>query len=145
MARAFATLIELSQHRSDAAAVQMAQLMRRHEESCKKRDVLSSYRNEYQARMDEAARRGAGGAVLENFRAFVERLDEAVAQQQVDADFWNQRLAEARARWQGECRSLSAYSALADRRTAQQTLHELRRERRAEDEFAARCRPSFNH
>ncbi|MBL8376898.1 MAG: flagellar export protein FliJ [Burkholderiales bacterium] len=145
MAHAYATLIDLSQQRSDAAAAQMAQLMRRHEESSKKRAVLSSYRDEYRARMDEAKRRGAGGATIENFRAFVERLDEAVAQQQADADFWHQRLADARARWQGERRSLSAYSTLAERRAAAQALRDRRRERRAEDEFAARCRPAFSH
>jgi flagellar FliJ protein len=143
MTRAYATLIDLSRHRADAAAAQMGQLARRLDESQGKRDMLASYRDEYRARLDAAARHGAALATLANFRAFVARLDDAVAQQEGEAAFWRERVAEARARWRGERRSLDAYAALSDRRAERAARAEARRDQRRQDEFAARIRPAF--
>jgi len=139
MLKSFATLIQVSQNKTDAAAVKVGQLNARLAESSQKRDVLINYRDEYRARLEAAIVRGAPAADVRNFRAFLDKLDDAVRQQEGEVAFWNVQIANARSAWQAEQRSLNSFNTIANRRDAIAQRNAERREQKQQDEFAARA------
>lgn len=138
MRNTFDTLIDLSQTKSDSAAVRLAKATTQLGESEQKSKVLRGYRDDYRARLDAAARRGATAADLANFRAFIAKLDEAVAQQDNDENFWREQTARARTEWQTEQQQLQSFTTIASRRRSEHERAQSRREQKAQDEFASR-------
>ncbi|MBL8384867.1 MAG: flagellar export protein FliJ [Burkholderiales bacterium] len=139
MLKSFATLIQVAQNKTDSAAIKVGQLNARLAESKNKRDVLVNYRDEYRARLDAAIMRGAPAAETRNFRAFLDKLDEAVRQQEGEIEFWHAQIVNARAQWQSEQHSLNTYNVLGARRDAAAAQAAARREQKQQDEFAARA------
>jgi len=139
MLNTFDTLIELSQTKSDNAAVRLAKVMAQLGESEQKSKMLQGYRNDYRTRLDEAARRGASAADLANFRAFIAKLDEAVNQQANEEAFWREQSERARKEWQLEQKQLQSFTTIATRRRTQMERAENRRDQKNMDEFAARA------
>lgn len=139
MLKSFATLIQVAQNKSDSAAIKVGQLNARLAESGHKRDVLINYRDEYRARLDAAVMHGASASDIRNFRAFLEKLDEAVHQQEGEVAFWNTQIKNARATWQSEQRSLNSFNTIASRRDSVQQLAAQRSEQKQQDEFASRA------
>jgi flagellar FliJ protein len=138
MLNTFDTLIELSQNKSDDAAVRLAKVMAQLSESEKKCQVLRGYRDDYRARLDEAAMRGTTAADMANFRAFIAKLDDAVTQQTNDENFWREQCQRARAEWQAEQKQLQSFNTIATRRRTEHERVVNRREQKSTDEFAAR-------
>jgi len=136
MQKAFDTLIDLSQTKSDNAAVRLAKVTTRLTESEQKSRMLRGYRDDYRARLEAAARRGATAADLANFRAFIAKLDEAVTQQANDETFWREQVGRAKTEWQAEQKQLQSYTTIATRRQGEFERAQARREQKAMDEFA---------
>lgn len=139
MQNAFDTLIDLSQTKSDNAAVRLAKVTTQLNESEQKSRMLRGYRDDYRARLEAAARRGAAAADLANFRAFIAKLDEAVAQQANDEAFWREQATRAKTEWQAEQKQLQSYTTIAARRRSEVELAQARREQKMMDEFASRA------
>lgn len=138
MLKSFATLIQVAQNKTDSAAIKVGQLNARLSESGHKRDVLVNYRDEYRARLDAAVMRGAPAAEVRNFRAFLDKLDEAVRQQDGEVAFWHAQIVNARTQWQTEQRSLNSFTAISARRDGAAAQAASRRDQKQQDEFAAR-------
>jgi flagellar FliJ protein len=138
MLESFDTLIQLSQNKSDGAAVRLAKLSSHLADAERKGKVLARYRDEYRAGLDAAGLRGAPAAELANFRAFLAKLDEAVGQQANETVFWGEQIARARAEWQEEQRKLQSFTTIAGRRRSEHVRTLARREQKSQDEFAAR-------
>ncbi|HEY4372983.1 MAG TPA: flagellar export protein FliJ [Burkholderiales bacterium] len=139
MQKAFDTLIELSQTKSDNAAVRLAKVTTQFTESEQKSRMLRGYRDDYRTRLEAAAKHGATAADLANFRAFIAKLDEAVTQQNNDEAFWREQVARAKTEWQAEQKQLQSYTTIATRRRSEHDRAQARREQKAQDEFAARA------
>lgn len=139
MLKSFATLIQVAQNKTDSAAMKVGQLRARLSEAGQKRDVLVNYRDEYRARLDAAIVRGAPAADIRNFRAFLDKLDEAVRQQEGLVTFWNVQIDNAQSAWQSEQRSLKSFNTIADRRDSVLQMAAQRREQKQQDEFASRA------
>jgi len=139
MLKSFATLIDVAQRKTDSAAIKVGQLHARFRESGQKHEVLINYRNEYRARLETAVVRGAPVAEVRNFRAFLDKLDEAVRQQESEVGFWRDQIDGARSQWQGEQRSLTSFSTISARRDVLESRAQGRREQKQQDEFAARA------
>jgi flagellar FliJ protein len=139
MLHTFDTLIELSQTKSDNAAVRLAKVTTQLGQSEQKTAMLRGYRDDYLARLDEAARRGAPAADLANFRAFVAKLDEAVLQQANEETFWRELCSRAKTEWQAEQKQLNSFTTIASRRREAVEKAANRREQKQMDEFASRA------
>ena len=139
MLKSFATLIDVAQRKTDSAAIKVGQLNARLSASDQKHGVLLNYRDEYRARLETAVTRGAAVADMRNFRAFLDKLDEAVKQQENEVGFWRDQIDNARSQWHGEQRSLSSFNTISARRDALETRAQARREQKQQDEFAARA------
>lgn len=100
--------------------------------------LLERYRDEYQAKLDAATRSGVSAIELSNFRAFLARLEEAIAQQNADVAHWQAAAARSRADWQEAERRARSYAVLNGRRAEQARGVAARVEQKQSDEFAAR-------
>ena len=138
MLKSFATLIQVAQNKTDSAAIKVGQLTARLSESGQKRDVLANYRDEYRARLDSAVMRGAPLDEVRNFRAFLDKLDEAIRQQENEVTFWTTQINCARDQWQSEQRSLTSFNTIAARRASTAQVAAARRDQKQQDEFASR-------
>lgn len=139
MTKAFATLIDVAQRKTDSAAIKVGQLNARCCESDQKHGVLVNYRDEYRARLETAVVRGAPVEEVRNFRAFLAKLDEAVKQQENEVGFWRDQIDSARDQWHGQQRSLSSFNAISARRDALESRAHGHRKQKQQDEFAARA------
>lgn len=139
MLKSFDTLITVAQNKADSAAIKVGQLTARRGASEQKRAVLENYRDEYRARLEAAVLRGAPVSEARNFRAFLEKLDEAVRQQESEVEFWRAQIETANGQWQQEKRSLNSFNTIAARREAVVSRTYARREQKQQDEFAARA------
>jgi len=72
------TLIEITQHSTDAAARNLQALARCVTDATTQRDMLQTYRQDYAQRIQQAARRGLSASNYHNFRRFIHTLDDAI-------------------------------------------------------------------
>lgn len=101
-------------------------------------EMLSTYRDEYRARWGAQFAHGASVSVVQCYRGFMTRLDDAIAQQQ--------RQAADAAVHAGQCRDelaarqvrVASVRKLIERRSHEQRRGAARREQKSGDEAAAR-------
>lgn len=101
-------------------------------------EMLAGYRDEYRARWGAQFAQGASVSVVQCYRGFMTRLDDAIAQQQ--------RHAAQAAAHAGQCRDelaarqvrVASVRRLIERRAHEQRRGAVRREQKAGDEAAAR-------
>lgn len=74
-------LVHLAQQKNDAATKKFGQLNQQQQAAQTKLDTLLQYRKDYQTRFQEAAQNGMSQSDMRNFQNFIQRLDEAIAQQ----------------------------------------------------------------
>ena len=74
-------LVQLAQQKNDAATKKFGQLNKQQQAAQAKLDTLLQYRKDYQTRFQEAVQNGMNQSDLRNFQGFIQRLDEAIAQQ----------------------------------------------------------------
>ena len=141
MAQEFALnrLLEIASTQADTAAAALGDLnrtLRQHEE---KLLLLHKYRDDYQQRLRVATTSGLDGAGLRNFHQFLDRLEQAIHQQ-------NALVVEARTRaerglgeWRLKQRKSKAYDTLSQRFHTVRRRGEAVREQKTQDDFAARA------
>jgi flagellar FliJ protein len=129
---------DLALARSDAAAAALGRALGESRTSAERLALLERYRAEYVTRLTAARARGTTAPELDNFHAFLARLDAAISQQAVDVESQVARVATERGRWMEETRRLEGFRALLERRAAERARGDARREQHLTDEAAAR-------
>lgn len=130
-------LIDYAQAKADDAARALGVLNGRVQEAEQKLQLLIQYRDEYFLRFREAAAQGIDNHRLGNFRAFMEKLDTAIAEQHKVVADARHGARNAQNRWQVEQQRLKSYTVLAERRHNAEQARNDKRERREHDEYAA--------
>jgi flagellar FliJ protein len=131
------SLLDLSQLRLDEAGRRLGELISGEQEATKRLELLIEYRGEYQARFVAAAQAGLAPREWQNFRSFLQRLDDAVNQADVLAKQSRQRTASGQKEWLAKRGKVKAFDTLAQRHQTQIDHHELRREQKESDEHTA--------
>lgn len=126
------------QTRTDEATRQLASLIAAEQDAKTKLAMLQNYRDEYGARFCRAVQDGLDHPQWRNYQGFLNRLDEAISQQQDAVRRQETRTAGGQAAWQQQRIRLKAFDALSERHRANQAKLDLREEQKAQDEFAAR-------
>ena len=103
------TLLDLAKDRMDDAARKLGELIGAEKEDEGRLAVLQQYRAEYAERFMESARMGIGPDAWRNFRAFIGRLDDAIAQQQKIVDQARERTAASQQAWIAERNRVKAF------------------------------------
>lgn len=132
-------LVDLAEHRSNAAARNLALLSSQGEKSEEKLRLLKAYLQEYRARLDESIQEGLDGERLRNYLAFISRVERAIAEQSAEVEKDKARIEFGKQRWQEEERQRRTFKTLVDRRSQESKLADARMQQRQNDEFASRA------
>lgn len=135
---ALPTLIELATKASDEAAKRLANALRAHEEAKQKLDLLLGYQRDYAERCQTSLANGMSATQFSNYRAFMQKLDQAIAGQDrvvVDA---LARVDQARAAWCAAEQKKLSFATLNDRAIKEQNRRDAVRDQKQSDEFANR-------
>ncbi len=134
-------LITLAQHarnERDAAHAVLRQAQARARAARAQADQLCSYRNEYHQRWSARFRQPASPELLQCYQGFVQRLGQAIDQQEQQLSMADARVQAATATLLQREQRLAAVGKLIERREASAALSARRREQRQLDESAAR-------
>lgn len=131
-------LVHLSQQKNDAAAKKFGQLNQQQQAAQAKLDTLIQYRKDYQARFQEAVQSGMSQSDLCNFQNFIQRLDEAIAQQSNANEQAIHSMQEGRTRLQDTQRNMKSFDTLAQRHMEKERKLEAKSEQRQLDEHTGR-------
>lgn len=133
------TLQSRAEDETEEALRKLAQQLSGQRESESRLTLLARYRDEYRAKLNASTRTGVSAIQLSNFRTFLARLEQAVAQQQTDLSRWAGTVQQARMQWQEAERRARSYGVLNDRRADRARSIAARSEQKQNDEFAARA------
>lgn len=131
-------LIELAQQETERAAKWLGAALRVREESGQKLDLLQGYRDDYAKRCESNLVDGISTTHFNNFRGFMQKLDDAIHSQQKVVREAGLRADEARAAWMRCEQKKMSFVTLVSRSAKASAQHELRRDQKQNDELAAR-------
>lgn len=131
-------LLDLSNLRLDEATRQLGKLIAGEQEASQRLEVLTQYRDEYQARFLAAASNGLGPDAWRNYQGFLGRLDQAIEQARAIVTTSKQRTAAGQKNWLDKRGKVKAFGTLAERHQARVSYAETRSEQKLSDERSSR-------
>ena len=137
-ASALHTLIDLANKATDEAAKKLGLALRASEEAEQKLQLLLQYRDDYAVRSQSNLADGVSTAQLNNFQAFMQKLDHAIAGQQKVMGEAKGRAAQARSSWIVCEQKKMSFVTLAERANKEAARREHWRDQKQNDEHAAR-------
>ena len=137
----FDLLIRLATDRLDAAADRMRKAQAAQQQAENTLLQVKGFIQDYQQRMLQQGQAGTSVAQWADFRLFMQKLDDALQQQQREVDRAMQRFLMEKQAWLQQRKQLKSYEVLLEREKARLALKQRRQEQKALDEFAARRKP----
>lgn len=131
-------LLDLAHWRSDAAALDLGVLNHKLREMDVRLQLLLDYRDEYQARLARAIQAGLESASWRNYRAFLDKLEAAIAQQRELLECSRLHAETGRHHWHSEQRRLKSFDTLSRRHRQSEARREQRGEQRELDDLAVK-------
>ncbi|SDI04526.1 flagellar export protein FliJ [Propionivibrio dicarboxylicus] len=135
---ALQTVLELMQARADKATLELARLIANERDARSKLTMLQQYRNEYADRFTQAAKAGLTPGAWNNYRDFLNRLDDAITAQTQAVAQQAGNTAAGQAHWRQQQKKLKAIDTLSERHRSKEDALEMRRDQKLQDEFASR-------
>ena len=132
------TLIELATSETDAAAQRLGRTIRGVDEAEQKLALLTQYRDEYAARFQSSQAAGLTVAGYRNYQQFIDKIDQAIGEQQRTLKDAQVRVDSERSAWQMNERKRMSYGTLANRAIQAAQRIENKRDQKQSDEHAAR-------
>jgi flagellar FliJ protein len=131
------TVLELMQDRTDEAARELGRRLAAEHDARKQLALLEDYRNEYSRRFQAAAQAGLTPLQWANYRDFLGRLDEAIAQQHETVDRSASLTAAGQEAFIAQRGRLKAFDTLAERHERGERRRADRQEQKQSDEHGA--------
>jgi flagellar FliJ protein len=131
-------LLDLTDHRLDAATLELQRLRARLEQEQARYAQLQGFDAEYRAGFQSALQAGLEADRLRDYREFLEKLSRALSAQAEEVVRWQRIWEEGLARWQDLRQRQQALTVLKTRHAAEQVRREARVEQKQQDEFARR-------
>lgn len=132
---ALETLLDLAQTRTDDAAKRLGILCAQGVHMEAKLELLLQYRDDYRIRFQDLMRQGLTASGWRNYQEFLDKLDDAITQQQETVLSTQQRVAAGKAAWQSARRTFNSYETIAQRRQRSESQRSAKREQRETDEY----------
>jgi flagellar FliJ protein len=136
---AIQTLIELSVREVDEHAKRLGLAMRAQTEQEEKLALLQQYRNDYEDRCQASLSTGLSTTEYQNYRVFLNKLEDAIAGQQEVIKIAIHKVAFEKLNWQTAERKRMSYDALAKRGQLQAQQQATKRDQKETDEYANRA------
>lgn len=118
----------------DAARI-LAQSQRALDAARQRMDDLIRYKQEYLQQFERACRSGAQAARMQDFRAFLVKLDGAIGQQSRHIDVLRREQETRRSQWLDSHRRHQALGKVTERYRSQELVEEQVREQKQSDEI----------
>lgn len=128
---------DLAQRQSDDAATTLGKLRGAEHKTRQTLETLQQYRDEYRARFEQALMNGISPGELNNYRAFLAKLDRAVEEQQSLVEQSKARSRSGLQEWQTQSRKVKSFDVLAAREDDKHRKEVSRQEQRILDEYSA--------
>ncbi len=96
----FSTLADLARNKEQAAAVALGTSNRVHAENLKKLESLKQYRQEYLNRLNQEGQQGMDVSAMQTYKRFIEGLEKAISQQQIQILESQQQCEQSKKIWQ---------------------------------------------
>lgn len=136
------TLVDLAQRRTETAARDLGMFNVQGREAENQFDLLLRYRQDYQTRYEQSIKNGLHQAGLQNYRAFLLKLDQAIAQQRKVLAQARQQIEAGQQGWNEQRRQLKSFETLSQRRDQADSRRAAKAEQRVQDEHASKS-PGF--
>jgi flagellar FliJ protein len=130
---------QFADSRQQDAAVALANYRRVYDEHENRLNELRGYRAEYLERFHAAGAAGMDAMQLQEYRAFIDRLDKAVAQQEAVVQAARQEYEQKKQAWLELRGRAKALDGVVVRYQEQEQQARERREQHESDERAQRC------
>ncbi len=131
-------LVHLAQQKNDAATRKLGQLNQQQQTAQAKLDALQQYRKDYQSQFQEAVQSGMEPTDLRNFQDFINRLDQAIRQQQGLIEKARNSVQTGRHELMDTTRKMKSFDTLAQRHVDSNKKLEVKSEQRLQDEQTGR-------
>lgn len=128
------TLLDLAQNRSDAAAARLGKLNAQEQSAEQKLQLLIEYQKDYQSRLQEHIKNGLSQAEWLNFRAFMGKLDTAIAEQRKTVANSKNNVQIGRIDWHAQQHKLKSFDTLSQRHRLAELYRASKLEQREQDE-----------
>lgn len=132
------TLLDLSNLRMDESAKKLGLLVAGERAAAERLELLGNYRDEYNNRFIEAARNGLRPEEWQNYRSFLDRLDEAIAQAKEMLKLSQRQTKVGQDDWLDKRGKVKAFDTLAQRHEQRQQYGQMKAEQKLSDEHSAR-------
>lgn len=132
------TLLNLAHQNNDAATRKLGKLNHQAQNAQARLSALQQYRRDYQRQFDESAKGGISPASMRNFQNFIDRLDQAIRQQQQEIEKANSSVQKGRHELLDSTRKMKSFDTLAQRHVESERKTETRSEQRLQDEQSGR-------
>lgn len=139
------TLMELATREVDEFAKRLGVAVRANEEHEQKLTMLLQYREDYANRCQQDLSAGLTTLGYQNFRVFLNKLDDAIDGQREIVRQSSLLIETERHAWQGAERKRMSFDTLAHRAQQQAQLQSLRRDQKSTDEYATRSLANKDH
>lgn len=131
-------LVQLAQQKNDAATRKFGQLNQQQQAAQAKLETLLQYRKDYQVRFQQAELNGMNQSDLRNFQNFIQRLDEAIAQQRNVTEQASHSMQTGRSVLQDTQRQVKSFDTLVQRHLEGEKKLAAKSEQRLQDEHSGR-------
>lgn len=135
---ALSPLVDLAHQHNDAATRKLGKLNQQQQTAQTKLAALQQYRRDYSAQFEQAARQGMTPADMQNFQHFIERLDQAIGQQQDEIARARNSVQKGRSELLDSTRKMKSFDTLAQRHNDQEKKLEAKLDQRQQDEQSGR-------
>lgn len=130
------SLIALSRNRVDDATRRLQEMQAMKQKSEGKLLMLAEYRAQHVSQRRDAVDGKVDIQSLRNAASFLDKLDNAMNQQQVEVNRIEQSVQKSQSDWQAEQRKLKSFETLHERHLAVQAANDARVEQKQIDELA---------
>ncbi|TQV65373.1 MAG: flagellar export protein FliJ [Halothiobacillaceae bacterium] len=135
---------DFARQEEDKAARRMAEARARLDEQEQRLNLLEDYQREYAARLSFNTGASGGIFALQNYRAFMARIDEAVGQQRQVVERLRQEHDQRVRHWNEQRTRTRGLQKVEEKLSNQIAQDQNRRDQRVQDEFAVRLnRPTI--
>ncbi|MEW6764469.1 MAG: flagellar export protein FliJ [Pseudomonadota bacterium] len=129
---------EFARQEEDKAARRMAEARARLDEQQQRLSMLEDYQREYAARLSFNTGASSGVFALQNYRAFMARIEEAVIQQRQVVERMEQEHAKLAQAWNEQRTRSRGLHKVEEKLAATIARDQNSRDQRVQDEFAGR-------
>lgn len=131
-------LQDIAHLKNDEAARKLGALNTQQQSAEEKLAALQQFRRDYQQQYQAAVRQGMSAADMHNFQAFMQRLDQAILQQQQAIEQARMNVRQGQRDLLDSTRKMKSFDTLAQRHADHERVQQGRAEQRQQDEQSGR-------